>query len=117
VTLKNPNDPLTGQPLADTTCRPCVQGNIILPGCISPASKNILSQFIPQSPNGTYVSQIATPSGNYSYMGRVDYLQSAKHTIYGHAFVDSYQQTFANGTRILSAQPGRVVQAALKFIW
>jgi len=31
--------------------------------------------------------------------------------------VDSYQQTFANGTRILSAQPGRVVQAALKFIW
>ena len=37
------------------------------------------------------------PSGNYSYMGRIDYLQSMKHNIYGHFFVDSYQQTFANG--------------------
>lgn len=96
ATLKDPNDPLTGKPLTDSTGRPCVQGNVILPGCLSPAAQKIL-QFIPQSPNGTYASLIATPSGNYSYMTRVDYLQGVKHTIYGHAFVDSYQQTFANG--------------------
>src|SRR5436190_16458502 len=95
--LKNPNDALTGQPYTDSSGRPCVQGNMILPGCISPAAKNILDQFIPHTPNGSFVGVVPTPSSNYSYMGRIDYLQSIKHNIYGHFYVDSYQQTFANG--------------------
>ncbi|MDQ1471901.1 MAG: hypothetical protein QOJ99_3381, partial [Bryobacterales bacterium] len=96
--LKDPNDPLTGLPLTDSAGRQCVQNNVILPGCVSPAAKNILDQFIPHSAAGTYVSQINTPSGNYSYMGRVDYIRSSKLALYGHFFADSYQQTFANGT-------------------
>ena len=88
---------MAGRPLADAAGQPCVAGNIIAPGCISPAAKNILSQFIPQTPGGSYVSQTPLPSGNYSYMGRVDYLQSRNHTLYGHFYIDSYQQLFANG--------------------
>src|SRR5207247_11422789 len=75
----------------------CVAGHVIRPRSITPAAKNILSQFIPQTPSGSYVSQTPLPSGNYSYMGRVDYLQSRKHTLYGHFYIDSYQQLFANG--------------------
>ena len=30
-------------------------------------------------------------------MGRLDYIQSAKHTLNGHFYVDSYNATFANG--------------------
>ncbi|MCU1326218.1 MAG: Outer rane receptor for ferrienterochelin and colicin [Bryobacterales bacterium] len=96
--LRNPNDPLTGNPLTDSAGRLCVQNNVILPGCLSPAAKNILDQFVPHSAAGTYVSQINTPSGNYSYLGRVDYIRSSKLALYGHFFADSYQQTFANGT-------------------
>ncbi len=97
VAVKNPTDGLTGKPLVDASGAPCVAGNIISPGCISPAAKTILGQFIPQSASGTYVSFLPQPSGNYSYMGRIDYLQSRKHTMYGHYYVDSYMQTFANG--------------------
>ena len=97
VTLKNPADGLTGKPLLDASGGPCISNNIVSPGCISPAAKAILGQFIPQSANGTYVSFSPQPSGSYSYMGRIDYLQSQKHTIYGHYFADSYLQTFTAG--------------------
>jgi hypothetical protein len=96
--LKNPNNPLTGRPMTDSSGRPCVAGNIISPGCLSPAAENVLNRFVPQSANGRFVSQIPTPSDNYSFMGRFDYLQSAKHTLNGHFYKDTYNQTFANGT-------------------
>jgi hypothetical protein len=95
--LKNPNNSLTGQPLLDSTGRPCVNNNIISPSCINPAAKTILDQFIPQSPTGSVVSLIPTPSGAYTTGGRLDYIRSSKQNLYGHWFIDHYNQTFANG--------------------
>jgi len=95
--LRNPVNALTGQPMTDSTGRPCVQGNIILTGCLSPAAQNLLNQFVPPSPTGQILTLIPTPSDDYNLMGRVDYIQSAKHTLNGHFYVDSYNATFANG--------------------
>ena len=97
VTLRNPANSLTGAPMQDPSGRPCVANNVISPGCISPSARTILDQHIPQSATGSYVSFIQTPSDNYSYMGRIDYLLSSKHTIYGHYFADSYSRIFSNG--------------------
>jgi len=97
TTLKDPTNPLTGQPFTDATGRPCVAGNTILSGCISPAAKTLLDQFVPHSPAGQVLTLIPTPASDYNLMGRIDYLQSSRHTIYGHFYVDSYHATFANG--------------------
>jgi hypothetical protein len=96
-TLKDPLNALTGQPLTDSTGRPCVQGNVILTGCLNPAAQNILKQFVPQSPTGRVLTLTPTPASEYSYMGRIDYIQNAKSTFNGHFFVDTYNATFANG--------------------
>jgi hypothetical protein len=96
-TLKDPLNALTGQPLTDSTGRPCVQGNIILSGCLNPAAQNVLKQFVPESPTGRVLTLTPTPANEYSYMGRIDYIQSAKSTFNGHFFVDTYHATFANG--------------------
>ncbi|MEX2261888.1 MAG: TonB-dependent receptor [Bryobacteraceae bacterium] len=97
ITLRNPVDGLTNQPFLDATGRPCVAGNQISPGCISPAARTVLDRYIPRSPTGVHVSLNPEPSGNYSFMTRVDFLQSARHTIYGHYFQDSYDRTFGAG--------------------
>jgi hypothetical protein len=98
VALKNPKDPSNpSNPLTDSAGSRCVQGNIILPGCLSPAAQNILRQFIPQTADGTFVALTPVPSNNYSYMGRIDYVQSAKHRLNGHFFADQYDQRFAPG--------------------
>src|SRR5712692_3322759 len=95
--LRNPTDGLTGQPLLAPSGAPCVVNNVINPGCISPAAKTVLDRFIPRSPIGSYVSLSPQPSSNYSYMTRIDYLQSRNHTIFGHYFQDSYRQVITAG--------------------
>jgi hypothetical protein len=97
ATIRNINDPLTGRLMTDPSGVPCIAGNIIAPGCISKAAQGILNQFIPRSPTGTYVSLLPTPSGNYSFMGRVDFIQSTNHTLFGHFHRDSYSQLFTAG--------------------
>ena len=95
--IKNPTDPITGQPMLDLAGRPCVAGNIVSPSCISPAAKKILDQYVPVTPNNTFVSFNPQPSSNYSYMARVDFLQSSKHNLYGHFYRDSYSLTSNTG--------------------
>jgi hypothetical protein len=95
--LRNPTDGLTGLPLIAPGGAPCVASNIINPGCISPATKTVLDRFIPRSATGNYVSFSPQPSSNYSYMTRVDLLQSRNHTIFGHYFQDSYRQVITSG--------------------
>ena len=96
--LKDPLNALTGQPLTDSSGQPCVSGNIIAPGCLNPATQTYMNKWVPQSPNGQVVALAPVPANNYSYMGRIDYLQSAKSSFNGHFFVESYTATFANGT-------------------
>ncbi len=95
--LRNPNNSLTGRPMLDAAGLPCVDRNVISASCINPAAKTILDKFIPRSPSGSVVSMTPTPRNNYNTMGRLDYLQSGKHNLYGHWFVDHYDQTFTSG--------------------
>jgi hypothetical protein len=95
--IRNPVDPITNQPLLDAFGRPCIAGNIISPSCISPASKKILNDYVPVTPDNLFVALNPQPSSNYSFMSRVDFLQSRKHNVYGHFYRDSYRQTSTSG--------------------
>ncbi len=88
VTLRNPTDPITGAPFTDASGSPCVAGNVIRSGCISPVANNYLAQYIPQSPTNTIVALAAAPRDNYNWMARGDFVQSTHHTLYGHFYRD-----------------------------
>jgi hypothetical protein len=103
--LKNPNNSVTGQPMLDSSGRPCVNNNIISPSCINPAAETILNKFVPHSSTGSVLSLVPTPSGNYSTMGRLDSIQGTKHNLYGHWFIDHYNQTFSGGNALSTALP------------
>src|SRR5579872_1501329 len=85
--LVDPNDALTGKPLVDSTGAPCVSGNKISSGCISPAATKLLS-FVPETANGTLVVLAASPIRGNMGMTRVDWNQSSKHRIFGSYFLD-----------------------------
>jgi hypothetical protein len=85
--LTNPLDAVTGQPFTDSTGRPCVQGNVILPGCISPVATNFL-QFVPESPTGLVTSLAASPRSGDTWMVRGDWNLSSAHRIFGSFFQD-----------------------------
>jgi hypothetical protein len=106
TTLKDPLNALTGQPLTDATGRQCIQGKTILPGCLNPAAQNYLNTFIPQSANGKTFALTPTPEDQYSYMGRIDYIQNAKSTFNGHFLVDNYHSTITAGN-IMPYETGR----------
>ena len=89
TTLADPTDPITGRPLTDpTTGAPCVAGNVISPGCISPVAVNLL-KYVPESPSGLVVSLAPSPILDNNGNIRLDWNQSAKHLIYGHYFQDN----------------------------
>ena len=85
--ITNPVDALTGQPFTDSTGRPCVQGNLIAPGCISPVANNLL-QFVPESPTGLVTSLATSPRRGDMWMVRGDWNLSSAHRIFGSFFHD-----------------------------
>lgn len=100
-TLMNPTDPITGAPYTDSTGAPCVSGNRIAPGCISPVARNLL-KYVPESASGAVVSLAANPrAGNLGFI-RVDWNQSEKHRLSGHFYYDQNTRTtpFAGGGNI-----------------
>ncbi len=84
-TLTNPTDPLTGKPLTDANGNPCVSGNKIAPGCISPVAQNFL-KYVPTSPSGSVVSLAASPIREDLGMLRVDWNLTDKNHVYGHYY-------------------------------
>ena len=99
---KDPANPLTGKPMTDTSGQACVQNNIILPGCLNPAAQTYLNMFVPHSASGRVLTLSPVPANEYSYMGRIDYIQNSKSTFNGHFFVDTYHATFS--ARALSSR-------------
>jgi hypothetical protein len=85
--LTDPIDPITQKPFTDITGRPCVVGNMIAPGCISPVAKKLL-QFIPETPTGTLVSLGSSPLDGHLFMTRADWNQNSKHRLFGSFFYD-----------------------------
>jgi carboxypeptidase family protein/TonB-dependent receptor-like protein len=86
--LRNPVDPITGAAFTDSSGAPCVAGNIISPGCISPVSKLLLQQYVPTSPSGTVVTLSPAPRDHAVYMARGDYHFSGKNQLNAHFFAD-----------------------------
>ncbi len=96
--LFDPKDPITGRPLTDANGNPCVVGNVIAPGCISPVAVNVL-KYIPQSASGTVTSLASSPVLNNTGNIRVDWNQSTKNLIFGHYYQNdtSYSNPYGNG--------------------
>ena len=86
-TLVDPSDPLTNKPLLDPSGAPCVAGNKIAPGCISPAATKVLA-FVPVTPSNALVTLAASPIRGDMGMTRVDWNQSSRHRIFGSYFAD-----------------------------
>ena len=85
TTLVNPTNTLTGQPLTDQNGNPCVAGNRIASGCISPVATKLLP-YIPQAASGHVVSLAASPITENLGVVRVDWNQSEKHHLFGHYY-------------------------------
>ncbi len=95
ITLK---DPLTGTPFP---------GNIIPQARWDPASLKLLS-FIPVStdPCGLYLYGQPANNPDWQVIGRVDYVRSDKHTLYGRYYIYNYTaQAFYDGKDALTTGP------------
>lgn len=90
VTLTDPVDPLTNQPLTSPSGAPCVAGNVISPGCISSVAQKLLP-FLPQQ-SGSYVALASQPRASDLYMIRGDWNQSEKHRVFGDFYWANYSQ-------------------------
>lgn len=92
TTLTNPADILTGKPFADANGYPCVEGNVIRPGCISPTAQKLLA-YVPQSATGVISVLSPNPRNDDMYMGRIDWNQSARHMLSGNFYLDRNKQS------------------------
>lgn len=87
-TLIDPVDPLTNQPLTSPSGAPCVAGNVISAGCISPVAQKLLA-FVPQQ-SGSYVALASQPRSSDLYMVRGDWNHSEKHRVFGSFYWANY---------------------------
>ncbi len=83
TTLKNPINPVTGAAWTGANGAPCVAGNIVQPGCISPAASSVLKSYIPVSPTNSVVTLSPAPWNNSNWLWRADYNLSEKNTLTG----------------------------------
>ena len=86
--LRNPVNPITGAPFTDATGAPCLAGNTIRAGCISPVARGLLDKYVPQSASGTVVTLSPAPRDHAVYMGRGDYRFSNRNQLNAHFFAD-----------------------------
>jgi hypothetical protein len=77
-----------GRPYTDAAGNPCVAGNVIRPGCISPVATNLLNEYIPSSSSGVVNILRPSPRNNETWMLRGDYNLSVKNQLNAHFFAD-----------------------------
>ncbi len=92
TTLRNPIDPISGQPFTDAFGQPCLAGNVVRPGCISPVAKNFL-QYVPVTASGRIVTLTPNPRNDDMYMARLDWNHSSKHMLSANLYVDDNGQS------------------------
>ncbi len=96
ITLK---DPTTGTPFP---------GNIIPVSRFDPAGAKLLSKYVPVSTDNCGIELYGQPANNpdWQVIGKVDYVLSDKHTMYGRYYIYNYTaQRFFNGTNVLTTGP------------
>jgi hypothetical protein len=92
-------DPLSGAPFP---------GNIIPQSRFDPAAVKLLSKYIPVSTDNCGLILYGQPANNpdWQVIGRVDYVRSDKHIVYGRYYNYNYTaQAFFNGTNALTTGP------------
>jgi len=85
-----------------------IAGNKIPLSRFDPAAVKLVSNFIPVSSDPCGLTFFGQPANNpdTQYIGRVDYVRSEKHTIYGRYFIYDYTaQTFFDGKNALTTGP------------
>ena len=93
ATLTNPINPITRAPFTDSSGAPCIAGNIIRAGCISPVARGLLDTYVPASDSGTIVTLTPSPRDHAVYMGRGDYHFSSSNQLNAHFFADRSDST------------------------
>ena len=91
--LRNPVNPITNAPFTDSSGAPCVSGNVIRPGCISPVATGLLQEHVPASATGTVVNLAPAPRDHAVYMVRGDYRFSGANHLNAHFFADRSDST------------------------
>ena len=99
ITLINPNG---GLPFA---------GNQIPLTLLNPVAVNLVSKYLPVSsadPCGKVTFAIPVTGDEDQFVGRIDWVQNAKNTLYGRFFLVDYQNppSFANNNLLTTTQPG-----------
>jgi hypothetical protein len=85
-----------------------IAGNKIPLSRFDPAAVKLVSNFIPVSSDPCGLTFFGQPANNpdTQYIGRVDYVRSEKHNIYGRYFIYDYTaQTFFDGKNALTTGP------------
>ena len=96
ITLK---DPTTGNPFPNS---------IIPTSRFDPAAVKLLSKYIPTSTDPCGLLLFGQPSNNpdWQYIGRVDYILSERHSLYGRFYNYNYTaQAFFDGSNALTTGP------------
>jgi hypothetical protein len=91
--LTNPIDPITRLPFTDSSGAPCIAGNVIRAGCISPVARGLLDKYVPSSASGTIITLTPAPRDHAVYMGRGDYHFSSSNQLNAHFFADRSSST------------------------
>ncbi len=104
-TTKQLKNPFTGAPFA---------GNQIPVSMFDPAALKML-QFLPQTTNqcGQVTYGIPANNNEYETIGRVDWIISSKHTLFGRYFIDDYDlaASFSPSNALVTTNPGNSERA------
>src|SRR4029077_1549401 len=101
VTARTLKDPNSG------SSAPFV-GNKIPTSRFDPAAVKLVTNYIPVSPDPCGLVLYGQPANNpdYQYIGKVDYVRSEKHSLYGRYYLYNYTaQTFFDGKNALTTGP------------
>ena len=94
--------------LVDPTTRTPYPGNIIPQSLFDPAAKTLLSKYIPVSSDkcGVFLYGQLANNPDWQVIGRVDYVVSDKHAMYGRYYNYNYTaQRFFDGSNALTTGP------------
>jgi Carboxypeptidase regulatory-like domain len=85
--------------------------NMINPALLSPVAVNLVSKYLPvatATPCGQVTYGIPQTGDEQQYIGRTDFVQSAKHTIYGRYFADHWTNppVLVGDNLLTSTSPG-----------
>jgi carboxypeptidase family protein/TonB-dependent receptor-like protein len=83
-------------------------GNTIPKSRFDPASLKLVTNFIPTSTDACGLTFFGQPANNpdYQYIGKVDYVRSEKHSLFGRYYLYNYTaQTFFDGKNALTTGP------------